>query len=359
MERFLYPPEWKETAEKILLSGKIVLVLGAVDTGKTTLVTFLANYSLGRKEKIVVVDADIGQSDIGPPATIGLGWVTKEISHLNEIPLDKMYFVGAISPEKNLLPTVVGTKIMVEKALEQGADLIIIDTTGLVNGEIGRILKRYKIELIHPDHLLALQRTDELEPVLRSFIHSGIFIHRLPLSSETRSKSLNERRALRDKRIQSFFLPSRIQELPWENFSTSRFLFRAGKELSNRERETLSRLLEDIVIYAERLGNEMLVVTPDLLDERALLNLKRSTGIGNIVNCLPEHFSQLLVGLADEHHEVLSLGVIKEIDFVRRVVRLLTPWEKPNLVKHIQFSRFKVDLSPFLPHFSFPERGKT
>lgn len=349
MERFLYPPEWNDAAEKILLSGKIVLILGAVDTGKTTLVTFLANYSLGRKEKVAVVDADIGQSDIGPPATIGLGWVTKKISSLNEIPLVKMYFVGAVSPERNLLPTVVGTKIMVEKALEQGADLIIIDTTGLVSGEVGRILKRYKIELIHPDHLLALQRTDELEPILQSFTPGSISIHRLPLSSGTRNKSLNERRALRDKKIQSYFLPSRLQELPWENFSTSRSLFRAGKELSNRERENLSRMLEDIVIYAERLGNEMLVVTPDLLNERALLNLKRSMGIENIVNCSPEHFSQLLVALADKHHEVLSLGVIKEIDFVHRVLRLLTPWEKPDLAKHIQFSRFKVDISPFFP----------
>lgn len=345
MEKFPYPPEWKGAAERILLSGKIVLILGAIDTGKTTLVTFLSNYSRKGKGKIAIVDADIGQSNIGPPTAIGLGWATKKISHLSEISLDKMYFVGAISPERNLLPTVVGTKIMVEKALAQGAKLIIIDTTGLVSGEIGRILKRYKIELIHPDYLIAIQRKEELEPILQPFRNGNISIHRLPLPAGVRSKSINERRETRDKKIQSFFQQSHLHKLSWENFSTDRSLFRAGNELSNRERENLSRLLEDIVIYAERIGNEMLLVTPDTIDEKVFVNLKRLVGVNNIINSTPEKFSQSLVALADENHEVLSLGIIKEIDFVRRVVYLISPWKKTNQIKLIQFSHFKVEIS--------------
>ena len=46
------------------------LVLGASDTGKTTLVETLAG-KLAEAGPVAVVDADIGQSHIGPPATVG------------------------------------------------------------------------------------------------------------------------------------------------------------------------------------------------------------------------------------------------------------------------------------------------
>jgi len=53
-----------------LRSGK-VLLLGAADTGKTTLMGALVE-RLARRRPTAVVDADIGQSHIGPPTTYTL-----------------------------------------------------------------------------------------------------------------------------------------------------------------------------------------------------------------------------------------------------------------------------------------------
>ena len=56
----------------LLLTGQagICLLLGAADTGKTTLAAALAKHA-ALSRPIGIVDADIGQSHIGPPATVG------------------------------------------------------------------------------------------------------------------------------------------------------------------------------------------------------------------------------------------------------------------------------------------------
>jgi polynucleotide 5'-kinase involved in rRNA processing len=62
--------------------ARIVLVLGARDTGKTTLVTYLAHALLADGGSVVVVDADLGQSEIGPPTTVGLGYLRGRVARL-------------------------------------------------------------------------------------------------------------------------------------------------------------------------------------------------------------------------------------------------------------------------------------
>jgi polynucleotide 5'-kinase involved in rRNA processing len=61
---------------------------------------------------------------------------------------------------------------MVDKARELG-DVIIIDTTAVASGVAGETLKYHKAELCRPDLVIALQRGEEMEPVvgmLRRFL---------------------------------------------------------------------------------------------------------------------------------------------------------------------------------------------
>ena len=53
-----------------LLERGACLVLGGADTGKTTLALALAGKIAGSRP-VAIVDADIGQSHIGPPSTVG------------------------------------------------------------------------------------------------------------------------------------------------------------------------------------------------------------------------------------------------------------------------------------------------
>ena len=59
--------DWRKLANQIVKSQQMVLVIGATDTGKSTFCRYLADYALAAGRKVACVDADIGQSGIGPP----------------------------------------------------------------------------------------------------------------------------------------------------------------------------------------------------------------------------------------------------------------------------------------------------
>ena len=64
--------DWRKLASRIVKSQQTVMVIGATDAGKSTFCRFLADSALAAGFKITYVDADIGQSQIGPPTTVGI-----------------------------------------------------------------------------------------------------------------------------------------------------------------------------------------------------------------------------------------------------------------------------------------------
>jgi polynucleotide 5'-kinase involved in rRNA processing len=71
-----------------------------------------------------------------------------------------------------VLQQVVATAVMVEKARNL-SDVIVVDTTAVASGVSGETLKYHKTELCRPDRVIALQRGEEMEPVvgmLRRFL---------------------------------------------------------------------------------------------------------------------------------------------------------------------------------------------
>ena len=88
------------------------MVIGESDTGKTTLVTAIANTLRARRPGVAVIDADLGQSEIGPPTTIGLGRIRRRVGRLADADVVALYIVGVTSPARHLLRVVVGTRRM-------------------------------------------------------------------------------------------------------------------------------------------------------------------------------------------------------------------------------------------------------
>ncbi len=66
---------WRSIAQQVsaLAAGKkiTVMLVGATDTGKSTLTTYLANMAIRRGIVPCVIDGDIGQGDLAPPTAIG------------------------------------------------------------------------------------------------------------------------------------------------------------------------------------------------------------------------------------------------------------------------------------------------
>lgn len=183
------------------LDVKSIFLLGGSDTGKTSLIEALleiliGNYSVG------IIDCDMGQSHIGPPTTVGWAKVEREFSGWEELKLEDFYFVGSLSPSANIQRTLEGVKFIFNRAKEK-TEKIILDTTGYIQGFEAIDFKIRKIELVQPDLIIALQREDELEVILKNFRDKQIFRMSVPL--EAKSKSQAERVTYRDRSFKRYF----------------------------------------------------------------------------------------------------------------------------------------------------------
>lgn len=148
------------------------MLIGGLDTGKTTVAIDAVRYALAEGHRPVLVDADIGISTVGPPACVGLRVFESEADLESLHKPDALHFVGAITSSRLVLQQVVATAVMVHRARDLG-DVIVVDTTAVAAGVSGETLKYHKTELCRPDLVIALQRGEEMEPVvgmLRRFL---------------------------------------------------------------------------------------------------------------------------------------------------------------------------------------------
>ena len=152
------------TAE-LVEAGGIIMLIGAPDTGKSTVSKLLISTALASGKTVAYVDGDLGQTTVGPPTCIGLKWLREKDDEDQLDQFDDLRFVGGIAPDRYRLQQVTGVASLVDSARTE-ADLIVIDTTGAVSGVVGQTLKYHKVELCRPDTVVALQRGSEMEPLV-------------------------------------------------------------------------------------------------------------------------------------------------------------------------------------------------
>lgn len=291
------PKDWHAVLDIFKEEKGIAILLGATDAGKSTLANFLISNLCKRGLKIALVDADIGQSFLGPPATIGFSVFKSDPDWHLVLSPPEIFFVGSITPEGHFSTHLKGVKRMVDKALSYGAEVILVDTTGFALGEGGKELKRRKIDLLSPRFILALQKSDELEPILGHYKENTLpRIVRLPISEQARPRSMEERRIYRTDKFQEYFKHSVIQELSIEEFQIE-------GEVLDPNSETLP------------------------LDWALKIN-------------------GLLVGLKDSKDETLALGLIRNSVAEKKRLRVFTPLQNIEKVITIQLSSLKVILLP-------------
>lgn len=197
------PANW-EALEPERLTGTI-LVLGATDRGKSTLVRWLAERLLVRHGRVGWLDGDIGQSSLGVPSTMNLALLDGPPSGLPR-PC-KRFFVGAVSPRGHMLPVLVGAQRLRQEAQAAGASAVLVDTTGLVAAEAGGgALKEWKIELLRPQTVIAVQEERELEHLLAPLRRERrLTLHVLEPAAAVRRRSPEERAARRARLFRDYF----------------------------------------------------------------------------------------------------------------------------------------------------------
>jgi polynucleotide 5'-kinase involved in rRNA processing len=186
------PLQW-QAIEIEKLSGTL-MVMGSSDSGKSTFAQWLVNSLCRHHDRVGWIDGDIGQATLGIPTTMNLATVDKASKRLPQP--EATFFVGNTSPRDHMLPTLVGLLRLRDRAVSLGATVVIIDTTGFVTRQTGgRYLKYWKIKVLCPEVIFALQRGDEMDHILRPLKKdSSHHLHVLPVAETVRSRS-SERRA--------------------------------------------------------------------------------------------------------------------------------------------------------------------
>lgn len=260
----------------------VILVLGAPDTGKSTLASYLYTRLCAEGRRAAFLDGDPGQSTLGPPATLTL--IIGEPGSARFPPAGKLYrwFVGAVSPRGHMLPLLVGAARLVAAAREAGAEVVVYDTSGLVDpGQGGVNLKLAKVDLLQPNAVIAIQRERELEPLL------------VPLRGGRRTRLIE-------------LQPSGAVQ---PRDMAARQAHRAGQ---------FARYFADARLLAVDLGSV------------ATLPAETFT------------FNQL-VALEDRHGFTVGLGIVRRADPVARQVSLLTPLRSLQGVDALRLGDLMVD----------------
>lgn len=174
----------------------VVLVLGASDTGKTTLVQWMNEQLSERKRDVSLLDGDPGQSTLGVPGTMTL---------LDSKGQTRSWFVGSTSPRGNMLSVLTGARRLSEAV--PGDDTVLCDTTGLIEPSAGGLyLKRSLIDLLQPETVITLQRHDELEELLEPLRRRrDIDVYELTVSDDTTRKDREQRVSYRRKNFKEYF----------------------------------------------------------------------------------------------------------------------------------------------------------
>jgi len=195
---------------RVVEKGGMCVALGGMDSGKTTFLSMVAAVAVRVGRTVAYLDTDVGQTTIGPPTTIGLKYV-KENADLAPDALgrpDAIYFVGDTSPQGHLLPLIVGSSKLAEEARRSGAEIILVDTTGLIGGTLGQILKFHKIEALRPDWVVGFQRGEELEPILGAVRRTmPVEVECLPIPDTVRITNVDERISHRREMLRAAFQP--------------------------------------------------------------------------------------------------------------------------------------------------------
>lgn len=242
--------EWEKIYEEIKSIEGVVIVLGCTDSGKSSLTKYLCKRFVEDHLTVSLVDSDVGQSALGLPGTISMK-VFRYAKDVEDFIFERMSYVGTLNPATNI-PLIINTTKFITEISRKSSAVTLLDTSGLVTGEIGKNLKINKINAIKPQYIIALQRESELEHILETVSHGCI--RRLKVSHMARIRKREERINYRKKKFEYYFNKNRIEEYIVFQKKKTRFFY-SGKLLNivksidfpkgtiiglNKDEETLS-----------------------------------------------------------------------------------------------------------------------
>lgn len=323
------PQSWARAFEELLASsGKPVsaLVLGAVDSGKSSFCTYIANRLLREKRKVAVLDGDLGQSDIGPPCTVAYTFIMKPVTDLFNLNTKSAVFIGVTSPSTVINKVVEGLAALKEGMLANNPDFIIVNTDGWIDEEDAVYYKIKLVETLNPDVIFYIQKKDELATILNALEKFRKIAIEYPAAIGQRS--MEKRKNLRELGYTKYLRNSKVQSLPlsWLKVEESDvFGLNSGRE-NPRRAAKIHALLGMKPLHFVELKDKISVIIGKSrwIDAENIKKVEEFTKKKVVIIRKGEE-QGILVAVHDAKRKFLGIGILQEIDYLRKTLKVSTP----------------------------------
>jgi polynucleotide 5'-hydroxyl-kinase GRC3/NOL9 len=348
------PSSWIKASEELSnLQAKpsTAVVLGAVDSGKSSFCTYLINRIMQEKRKCVILDGDLGQSDVGPPCTLAYAIVTKPITDLFSLEAKNAFFVGVTSPSRAINKVIEGLSLLKTEVLNENPDFIIVNTDGWVEGEDAVNYKMQLVSKLNPDLIFCIQQKDETNRLVDVFEKFRTIVVDSPIAIKQRDRE--KRKNLRELGYMKYLKNMKVQLLPLN------WLKIEGNELFNLDK-TVRNTRKAERIY-EILGMKPLNIAE--FEDKILILIGRKRWVDAEKLLKAEEFAKkkvmiarkgdeegLLTALYDANRKFLGIGILQELDYTRKTLKILTPIKEE--ISTVAIGKVKLDKNlkeiPFL-----------
>jgi polynucleotide 5'-hydroxyl-kinase GRC3/NOL9 len=241
------PLSWREAGSALVELGEgIAVVIGGADTGKTTLCTFLSNYLLLENRHVAVVDADIGQTDLGPPTTMAAGEILANVTSLSQVKPSQRLFIGITSPGRARGKVIRSIKRLVDYHNKPG-NIVIVNTDGWVSGSEAVLYKLQVLDELQPDITLGIGGS-EISPILQAGSRTTLLV-RSPDTIKERTRL--DRRELRSLGYQKFLAGASLKTFHVDSMKLRSCLISENLDLSRVPRVQIENLKNAIVGFLD------------------------------------------------------------------------------------------------------------
>jgi len=321
------PLSWIKVSEELsasTLKPFVLVIIGAVDSGKTSLSTYLTNRLIEEGRKVAILDGDIGQSDIGPPCTLSYAFAQKPLTDLFNLYADDAFFVGVTSPSSVAHKVIEGLLMLMQEILAHNPDFVIVNTDGWVEEEAANY-KSQLVEELKPNIILCLQQEDELASLVKTLGESTTVVDS-PVSVKQRNQE--KRKRLRELAYMKYLREAKVRSVPlnWVTVEEDELF---GLANNRGDMKHIGNIYQNLGMKPLHLGEQrdrisIIIGRRRWIDPVGIRKVEEITGKKAVVVRKGEE-EGTLVALYNSERRFLGIGALREIDYRRKNLKILTP----------------------------------
>lgn len=237
------------------------------------------------------------------------------------------HFVGTLEPIK--APHVVLLGLCKFLSLEPEASVVLPSLTG---SPLGRQVLHQVASLVQP-HRILMEDAKLVEsrgwPVGPEHMDTAQKVPDLVFIAQRRARWLK------------LLEESTTHELPLDDISIEGARLGAGRPVN----EGVLRSSGLQILYAEASGNTLLVIAHEPIEEHLLSRLLDLTHCLKAVVLKPSDYENLVCAFCRQSGEEFAFGIVREIDFTRRILHVQSNAVPPAPVRIVKLGMLRVDES--------------